>query len=117
MKNLLITSAVLAMLAAPAMAVELGKGLAFDSTISTAYSVEVEEFSSSYEGELNYAITPDLTAYFNTTFDLQEMDSTGSILGIDYVPAKLNNLTVTVQAAYDADLEYTDTVISAELTF
>ena len=117
MKNLLITSAVLAMLAAPAMAVELGKGLAFDSTISTSYSIEVEEFSSSYKGELNYTITPDLTAYFNTTIDLQEMDFTGSVLGIDYVPATYNKLTFSVQAVYDANLDYTDTLISAELKF
>ena len=117
MKNLLITSAVLAMLAAPAMAIELGNGLAFDSTLSTSYSVEVEQFTSSYEGELNYAITSDLTAYFNTTVDLQEMNSIGSTLGIEFIPAAFNKLTLTVEAGYDANFDYTDTVISAELTF
>lgn len=117
MKNLLITSAVLAMLATPSLAVELGKGFALDTTISTHYSVELEEFASFYEGELNYAVTPDLTAYVNSTVELQDFTSVGTTLGLEYVPSSFDKLTLTVEGIYDTDLEYRDTVISAELSF
>lgn len=117
MKNLLITSAVLAMLATPSLAVELGKGFALDSTLSTHYSVEVEEFASFYEADLNYAVNTDLTVYVNSTVELQDFTSVGTTLGLEYVPSSFDKLTLTVEGVYDTDLEYVDTVISAELSF
>lgn len=117
MKTLLITSAVLAMLATPSLAVELGKGFGLDTTISSYYSVEREEFASFYEGELNYAVIPDLTAYVNSTVELQDFTSVGSTLGLEYIPSSFDKLTLTVEGVYDADLEYLDTIISAEIKF
>ena len=117
MKNLLITSAVLAMLAAPSLAVELGKGFALDSTLSTHYSVEVEEFASFYEADLNYAVTTDLIVYINSTVELQDFTSIGTTLGLEYVPSSFDKLTLTVEGIYNTDFDYTDTIISAEIKF
>ena len=117
MKNLLITSAVLAAFATPSLAVELGNGFAYDTTLTAEYSVEADTFTTPYEGELNYDLAAGLKAYADTTVDLQELDFTGVDLGLEYVPAKFDKLTITTEAQFDADLEYSDLVVTAELEF
>jgi len=117
MKNLLITSAVLAMLSAPAMAVELGKGVSLNTTIDATYAVESEDFALIYTPELSYTIADGLTTYLNTDFDLQDPAFTGGLFGVVYTPAKFNKITLSAEASFDADLNYTDTVIEAKLKF
>lgn len=117
MKNLLITSAVLAAFATPSLAVELGKGFAYDSTITAEYSVETENFTTVYEGELNYDLSTGLKVYAYTAVDLQDIDFTGVDIGLEYVPTKFDKLTITTEAQFNADLEYSDLIITAELKF
>lgn len=117
MKNVLIASAVLAMLASPSLAFEVGQGFAFDSTVNAEYSVEARQFTTSYTGELNYEVTTSVTAYVDTTVDLQNIDFTGANLGVEYVPTTFDKLTVNAEAQFNEDLQYTDTVIYAELKF
>lgn len=117
MKNLLITSALLATLAAPAMAVELGKGVSLNSTIDTTYAIKAEQLDIIYTPELSYGITDGLRTYLNTDFDLQDPAFTGSILGIEYVPASFTKVTFSAEASFDEDFSYTDTVVEAELKF
>jgi hypothetical protein len=117
MKNLLITSAVLAMLAAPAMAVELTSKLSLDNTIEATYAFEAKDYAISYSPELSYGITEGLRTYINTEFDLQDPIFTGSVAGIEYVPTKFNKLTLSAEAYFDADMKYTDTVLQVAVTF
>lgn len=117
MKNLLITSAVLAMLATPSLAVELGKGISLNTTIDATYAIEAEQFAIVYTPELSYTIAEGLSTYLNTDFDLRDPAFTGGILGVAYTPAKLNKVTLSAEASFDADLNYTDTVIQAKLKF
>lgn len=117
MKNLLITSAVLALFATPSLALDLGNGLAWDNTVTAEYSVETEIFTSVYETEFNYSFDNGLVAYAQTEIDLQAVDFTGLDLGLEYVPAKFNKLTVTTEAQFDSDLNYTDVVLTAEVKF
>jgi len=117
MKNLLITSAVLAMLATPSLALELTEKLSFDTTIKAAYSVETDVFAASNSFELNYEVRDGLAVYLDTAINLQDIAFTGANLGVSYTPASFNKITVTTEAQFDGNLEYSDLVISAELKF
>ena len=117
MKNLLITSAVLAMLATPSLALQLNEKLSFDTTVTTAYSVETDIFVASNTFELNYEVRDGLAIYLDTAIDLQNIAFTGTNLGVSYTPASFDKITVTTEAQFDANLDYTDLVISAELKF
>lgn len=117
MKNLLITSAVLAMLATPSLALQLNDKLSFNNDVVAAYSVETDVFSASNTFELNYEVRDGLEVYFDSTIDLQDIDFSGANLGVSYTPASFNKITVTTEAQFDANLDYSDLVISAELKF
>ena len=117
MKNLLITSAVLAMLATPSLALQLTEKLSFDTTVKAAYSVETDIFAASNSFELNYQAKDGLAVYLDTAVDLQDIDFNGANLGVSYTPASFEKITITTEAQFDANLDYSDLVISAELTF
>lgn len=117
MKNLLITSAVLAMLATPSLALQLNDKLSFDTTVNAIYSVETDLFTASNTFELNYQVKDGLEVYIDTAIDLQDIDFNGTNLGVSYTPASFDKITVTTEAQFDANLDYSDLVISAELKF
>lgn len=117
MKNLLITAAVLTMLAAPAMATDLGNGFALDTTVSTEYSVEQGKLSAFYEGQLNYAIGSGFSAYAYTEVDLRDPEFTGLDLGVEYNASELEAVTLAAEVQLDDKLEYSDLVLKAELEF
>lgn len=117
MKNLLITTAVLATFAVPAMAADLGNGFILDTTISTEYSVENDKLSAFYEGQLNYAFGNGFNAYAYTEVDLRDPEFVGLDLGVEYNRAELQALTLTAEVQLDDKLEYSDLVLKAELEF
>lgn len=117
MKNLLITSAILAMLAAPAMAVELTSKLSLDSTIDATYAIEAEEYAITYTPELNYVIADGLNTYINTEFDLTDPNFTGGVVGVEYVNSKLKAVTFSAESSFDQDFAYTETVLEVEVKF
>jgi hypothetical protein len=117
MKNLLITSAVLAMLATPSLALQLTEKLSFDTTVKAVYSVETDVFAASNSFELNYEVNDGLGVYVDTAINLQDIDFNGANLGVSYTPTSFNKFTVTTEAQFDANLDYSDLVISAELKF
>lgn len=117
MKNVLITSAILALLATPSLAVELGNGFALDTTIIAEYSVETELFTATYEPELRYTLNSEVVLYTETVIDLQDVDFVGLDVGVEYTPAKFDVLTLTTEAQFDEDLQYSDVVVKAEFNF
>ena len=117
MKKLLITIAALVMLATPSLALELGKGFALENDINASYTLDAKDFAISDKLELSYSVTSDAKVYLDSTLDLQDIDFNGANLGVEYVPASFNKLTLNAEAQFDQDLEYTDTVVYAELKF
>lgn len=117
MKNILITSTLLAMLATPSLALELGKGFGFDNDVKTLYNFTTEEFTATDKVQLNYHINDGLKVYLDTPIDLRDVHYNGSNLGVEYVPAAFDKITINAEARFDEDLKYTDTVVYAELKF
>lgn len=117
MKNLLITAAAVTTLAAPAMAADFGNGFALDTTVSAEYSVEQDNLSAIYEGQLNYAIGKGFSTYAYTEVDLRDPEFTGLDLGIEYNSYELEALTIAAEVQLDDSLEYSDLVLKAELEF
>lgn len=117
MKKLLITSALFAVLATPTLAFDLGRGFVLDNTVTAEYSVETEVFTTLYEAEVNYAFDNGVLAYAQTEIDLQDVDFNGLDLGLEYVPAELDQLTLTTEVQFDSDLNYSDVVLTAEVKF
>lgn len=117
MKKLLFITAALTTLAAPALAVELGKNLTLDSTVTAEYSVEASKFSALYEVELNYELSPSLVAYAYTDVDLRDADFTGLDLGLEYVNPAHSNMTFNAEVQLDDNLEYSDVILAAEVKF
>jgi len=117
MKNLLIASAVLAMLATPSLALDLGKGFAFDNDIKASYLVDAQEFAASDKLELNYHVNTDTKVYLDSTLDLQDIKFNGANLGVEYVPTAFNKVTLNAEAQFDENLHYNDVLVYAELKF
>lgn len=117
MKTLLITTAALVALAMPAAALDLGNGVAFDNTVSVDYSVEGDSFTTLYEGEVGYSVTEEVRVYAYTDVDLQDIAFTGVDIGAEYTPATAKFVTLSAEAQFDENIEYTDLVLSAELSF
>lgn len=117
MKNILITTAALITLAMPAAALDLGNGFTFDNTVGVDYSVENDAFTSLYEGEVSYNVTDEVRLYAYSDIDLQDVAFTGIDLGAEYSPASATYVTLTAEAQFDENVEYTDLVLSAELSF
>lgn len=117
MKNLLITTAALVVLAMPAAALDLGNGFTLDNTVGVDYSVEGDAFTTLYEGEVSYNVTDEVRLYAYTDVDLQDVAFTGVDVGAEYSPASAQYLTLTAEAQFDDSINYTDLVLSAELSF
>ena len=117
MKNLLITSAVLAMLATPSLALDLGNNFSLDNDVTVLYSFEAQDFAASDKINLNYQVRDNLKVYLDSTVNLRDINFNGADFGVELVPAAFNKITLNAEAQFDADLQYTDTVISAELKF
>ena len=117
MKNVLIVSALLATLATPSLAFDLGRGFVLDNTVTAEYSVETDVFTSIYEAEVNYVFDNGVLAYAQTEIDLQDIDFTGLNLGVEYAPVAFNELTLNTEVQFDSDLNYSDLVLTAEVKF
>lgn len=117
MKNLLITSAVLAMLATPSLALDLGNKFSLDNDIKALYSFEAQDFTASDKIELNYHIKDSLKVYLDSTVNLRDINFNGANLGVEFVPASFNKITINAEAQFDDKLHYSDVVIYAELKF
>ena len=117
MKKILLTTATLVALASPALAVELGNGWAFDSTVTLDYYVESENTEAIYEGELNYQLNDEVKLYAFTEVDLKDVHFDGVDLGVNYSPAQVQYLNLNAEIQLDSDLDYSELVLTAEVSF
>ncbi len=117
MKKILLTTAALVALASPALAVELGNGWAFDTTVTLDYYVESEDTVATYEGELNYQVNDEVKLYAYTEVDLEDVHFDGVDLGVNYSPAQVQYLNLNAEIQLDDNLEYNEFVVTAEVSF
>jgi hypothetical protein len=117
MKKILLTTAALVALASPALAVELGNGWAFDSTVTLDYYVEAEDTVAVYEGELNYQVNDEVKLYAFTAVDLEDVHFEGIDLGVNYAPAQVQYLNFNAEIQLDDNLDYSELVVTAEVSF
>lgn len=117
MKNLLSTSAVLALLASPSLALDLGNKFGLDNDVKARYSFETQDFTASDKIQFNYHINDGLKLYIDTPINLRDVKYAGSNVGVEFVPAAFNKITLNAEAQFDENLHYSDTVVYAELKF
>ena len=117
MKKILLTTAALVALASPALAVDLGNGWAFDSTVTLDYYVEAEDTSAVYEGELSYQVNGEVKLYAFTAVDLEDAHFNGLDLGVNYAPAQVQYLNFNAEVQLDDELNYNELVLTAEVSF
>jgi hypothetical protein len=117
MKKILLTTATLIALASPALAIDLGNGWAFDNTVTLDYYVEAEDTSAVYEGELSYQLNEEVKLYAFTAVDLEDVRFNGVDLGVNYAPAQVQYMNFNAEIQLDDSLDYSELVLTAEVTF
>jgi hypothetical protein len=117
MKNILLAGVAFFGLATAANAFELGYGVTLDNTLEFVYSVETENFTSTYEPELSYRIDQDWRAFALTEIDLQDINFVGMEIGIEWEPQAYEFVTFTTTAFFDNGMNYTDVEIMLEVRF
>lgn len=120
MKTFLLTAtAVLALTAGSAFAVDLGtSNFQLNSSLVAEYDTNVELWTTTYTPELRYIPIEGLSMYVSTDVDLQDIDFAGATVGIEYYPniAKLDLVTY-IKSTSDADFNFDGAIIGAELKF
>lgn len=117
MTKLLIATSMVALVSTPALAIDFNNGLALTNTIEANYSIEAEDFTAGYTAKLGYVVTEGLVAYATTGIDLRDPAFTGLDLGVEYSPAQLSSATLTAEAQFDENLDYSDVVLGLKLEF
>jgi len=117
MKKLLLTSAVVAALATPALALDLGNGWALDNTATLDYYVEAEDVTAVYEAELSYKVNDEVKLYAYTEVDLEDVHFDGLDLGVNYAPAQVQYINFNAEVQLDGSLDYEELVLTAEVNF
>jgi spermidine/putrescine-binding protein len=117
MKKLLTTAAVILAAATPAFALDLGNGWAFDNEVTLKYYVESQETAATYEGELSYAVTSEVSLYARTEVDLKDLNFTEIGLGATYTPQQLKYVSFSVEAQLDNSLSYNQVALVGQLRF
>jgi hypothetical protein len=120
MKTFLLTAtAVLALTAGSAFAVDLGtSNLQFSNDLVIEYDTKAELWATTNTPELRYIPLEGLSMYVSTDVDLQDIDFAGATVGIEYYPniAKLDLMTY-VKSTSDADFNFDGAIVGAELKF
>ncbi len=118
MKNVLLaTAAVLALSAGSAAAVDLGNGLAWDTTVTAAYETKSEDFSLGMESEVNYTLDNGVFIYATAFFDVEDPTFLGSEIGVEYTPPQMSVVTLSAFVELDEDFNDTAATVQAELSF
>lgn len=118
MKSLLsITIIATALSTTSVAALDLSSAAYVDNTVEVIYSVEAEDITATYEGELGYRMGYDTTAYMEFNADIKEVEHLGSEIGIRYEPSQASYLTATTAVTFDEDYEYSDVEVRLELNF
>ena len=120
MKTFLLTAtAVLALTAGSAFAVDLGKSnFQFNNDLVIEYDTKAELWTTTNTPELRYFPVEGLSMYISTDVDLQDITFVGATIGLEYYPniAKLDLMTY-VKSTSDEDFNFDGAIIGAELKF
>lgn len=120
MKTFLLTAtAVLALTAGSAFAVDLGiSNLQFNSDLVVEYDTKAELWTATNTPELRYIPSEGLSVYVSTDVDLQDIDFAGATVGVEYYPDIANlDLMTYVKSTSDADFNFDGAIVGAELKF
>lgn len=116
MKSLLLITA-FAVSATNVAALDLSDAAYLDNTIETIYSVEADDFTATYEGELGYRLGYGVTTYLEYNVDIIEADHLGSEIGLRYEPAQVPYLTATTAVTFDTEYDYSAVELRLEFNF
>jgi hypothetical protein len=120
MKTFLLTAtAVLALTAGSAFAVDLGtSNFQLNSDLVAEYDTSADLWTTTYTPELRFIPVEGLSVYVSTDVDLQDVNFAGAEVGIEYYPdiAKLDLVTY-VKSTSDEDFNFDGAIIGAELKF
>lgn len=122
-----LAAAALLLTATSASAIELGGGLALNTSIDGEYSTATELFTTSITPTLSY--TPmsglelwadtELAVYDGASFNLDSDIFTGINIGADYALPAIGPLGAKayIEAGFNSDWDYTRTLIGFSLNF
>lgn len=116
-KLLLASAAILAVTAGSAMAADLGKGLSWNTELTTTYNVTEDTLASDLETGLAYAINDQVSAYGTLYADVRNTEFTGSEFGVTYAPAQVKFLEASTYVTLDPDFENEQFFVEAVIKF
>lgn len=116
-KLLIASAAVLALSAGAASAADLGKGLSWNTELTTTYNVTDDEVVSELETGLAYAISADFSAYGTAYVDVKETTFTGTEFGVAYEPEQLKYVSGSAYVTLDENFENEKFFVEAVLKF
>jgi hypothetical protein len=116
-KLLIATSAILAMTAGSAMAVELTDKLAWNTELTTTYNATDDVFSSDFETGLSFQAVTDVSVYGTFYVDAKAAEFTGSEFGVVYTPSQVKPLTASAYVTVDDNFENEKAFVEVSLKF
>lgn len=121
-----LAAAALLLTATSASAIELGGGLALNTSIDGEYSTATELFTTTITPTLSYTMSgielwadTELAVYDGASFNLDSDIFTGINLGADYALPAIGPLGAKayIEAGFNSDWDYTRTLIGFSLNF
>ena len=122
-----LAAAALLLTATSASAIELGGGLALNTSIDGEYSTATELFTTTVSPEIVYKpmnalalwVGTDLNVYDGTNLNLDGDAFTGINIGADYVLPAMGPMgaELYLEAGFDSDWTYTRTLVGFSLNF
>ncbi len=116
-KLLLASAAILAVTAGSAMAADLGKGLSWDTELTTTYNITEDSLVSDLETGLAFAFNDQVSAYSTLYVDVKNTEFTGSEFGVTYAPAQVKFLEASTYVTLDKNFENEQFFVEAVLKF
>lgn len=121
-----LAAAALLLTATSASAIELGGGLALNTSIDGEYSTATELFTTTITPTLSYTMSgielwadTELAVYDGASFNLDSDIFTGINLGADYALPAIGPMGAKayIEAGFNSDWDYTRTLIGFSLNF
>jgi hypothetical protein len=127
MKHILLATALVATTATSAAAIDLGNGLALNTTVDLEYSTDTELFTTLVTPKLSYSpmeslaiwAESELTVYNGTDLQINKDAFPGVTLGVDYSLPAMGTLApkAYLESTFDSDFNYDSTLIGISLSF
>ena len=116
-KLLIASAAILALGTGSAMAVELTDKLAWNTELTTNYSVTDDVFATSFETGVSYNVIEGVSVYGTFYADVKAAEFTGSEFGVTYSPAQVKQLSASAYVTLDNNFENEQAFVEVSLKF